>query len=291
MDPSRTAGQLCTSLKQAPFERALSPPGPGPVYHPHGDAVGKQPLSTKITAPSYVFGTSQREEHIKNDTPGPGSTADGQMYGKIRHSSKFRSSATPSFGTSPRDVPTRPDGPGPGEYRSPSGFGRQSASTRITAPAFGLRSTPRGACESKDESPGPGAYSVAERPKSAGARFGTAQRSPDRPSDTPGPGQYGSGSGFGRQPGSRQLSSPAYGLGSAPRDSPRRGDDAPGPGAYGAPDTHPSAGGAKFGTAERGDGRPSDTPGPGECISCWAGGGGLCRALGSPVRGRGGVGS
>ena len=176
MDPSRTAGQLCTSLKQAPFERALSPPGPGPVYHPHGDAVGKQPLSTKITAPSYVFGTSQREEHIKNgehpggwgaltrlgrveargnvnvetalglahfssrpalcrlpgcqlsssrhalfaDTPGPGSTADGQMYGKIRHSSKFRSSATPSFGTSPRDVPTRPDGPGePRRFRRP----------------------------------------------------------------------------------------------------------------------------------------------------------------------------
>lgn len=72
MDPSRTAGQLCTALKQAPFERALSPPGPGPVYHPHGDSVGKQPLSTKLTAPSYVFGTSQRDEHVKNGEPARG---------------------------------------------------------------------------------------------------------------------------------------------------------------------------------------------------------------------------
>jgi len=63
MDPSRAAGQLCTSLKMAQFERALTSQAPGPEYDPQVIAVGRQQLSTRPTAPSFGFGTAPRESH------------------------------------------------------------------------------------------------------------------------------------------------------------------------------------------------------------------------------------
>lgn len=65
MDPSRVTGQLCTNVKQSVFERALVSAAPGPQYM-LPDGVGKQPLSTRQTSPAFRFGTSPRDERLKN---------------------------------------------------------------------------------------------------------------------------------------------------------------------------------------------------------------------------------
>jgi hypothetical protein len=56
MDPSRAAAELCTSLKQAAFERALQSDSPGPVYSPV--VAGR--------SASFKFGTAARSSTSKH---------------------------------------------------------------------------------------------------------------------------------------------------------------------------------------------------------------------------------
>lgn len=184
----------------------LNPDGPGRCRC--DGALGKQPSSSKRTAPSFtMLGRSGQPPNLDPRQPGPGQyevAGDPSKYEAVSN----RTSA-PKFSFGRRDRERQSDkAPGPGTYEPGSGLGKQPVSLRASLPSYSFgapagprrkKASTRGVATAHGDVPGPGNYEV---PSSFGGRsvfnrHGGASMSGRVPiggsgstTGTPGPGAY-----------------------------------------------------------------------------------------------------
>lgn len=194
---------------------------PGPVYAIKS-SLGKQETSTRLSSPTWGFGTSERFRHAQAQT---------QMQVQTR-----AASADTQKLTNHKSVP------GPGTYSRPSSFGKQQESTKFTATDTMFGSSTRdnssrmflshehakvnyGKC-----SPGPLIYNMrssvgnqvsSKKPNLPRWAFPVEERFKydyvDRAAKVPGAGQYNQTRACGAQIVSTKMSLPSFGFGSATR--------------------------------------------------------------------------
>ena len=194
---------------------------PGPVYAIKS-SLGKQETSTRLSSPTWGFGTSERFRHTQRSgtgRDGRASTADASRSSSLK-----------------KGVP------GPGTYSRPSSFGKQQESTKFTATDTVFGSSTRdnssrmflshehakvnyGKC-----SPGPLIYNMrssvgnqvsSKKPNLPRWAFPVEERFKydyvDRAAKVPGAGSYKQGTACGVQIVSTKMSLPSFGFGSATR--------------------------------------------------------------------------
>jgi hypothetical protein len=151
---------------------------PGPLAYSFTPGLGKQPVSTRRSAPSFGFGRSERfvYAHIARAKlqPGPGAYGSRSAMG-TQVAGNRPTEPQPGFGTSERAVQSRlfvslehsrqshagRDSPGPQAYVVSSGsVDKQRESVHETAASWGFAKIDRWGprARSKDGVPGPGAY-------------------------------------------------------------------------------------------------------------------------------------
>mmetsp|Transcript_12925 Transcript_12925/g.15603 ORF Transcript_12925/g.15603 Transcript_12925/m.15603 type:complete len:371 (-) Transcript_12925:734-1846(-) len=226
--------------KMKPLARRLKPPKQLPSMQ--RSQFAKQVDSTKVSAPQYGFGTAPRfhatkaafkqivsKQHSMHapgaamDNPGPGSYKVESSVGK-QSTSNLRSSANFAFGTEVRfALDNRREKmvsslPAPGRYPGKSCVGIQVQSTKETGPSAGfgtsLRSSKASLSKGFEED-----------------FFGL---------ESPGPAEYNSKSGIGRQARSSQATAATHVFGTEPRPidplvttyEEKRTGGIPGPGKY-----------------------------------------------------------
>eukprot|EP00240_Pyramimonas_obovata_P016216 CAMPEP_0118932362 /NCGR_PEP_ID=MMETSP1169-20130426/10006_1 /TAXON_ID=36882 /ORGANISM="Pyramimonas obovata, Strain CCMP722" /LENGTH=302 /DNA_ID=CAMNT_0006875011 /DNA_START=144 /DNA_END=1052 /DNA_ORIENTATION=+ len=192
---------------------------------------GKQHDSRKGNAPSFGFGSSNRDgaekvfltaEHAKSlygiESPGP--VYDLKSSVGKQESSKNENAPQFSFGTADRlgkagSQPNRTAVPGPGAYTAPSSIGKQGESTKMNDPVFGFGTSTRA-----------GAQRIFLSRDHAKSDFGKC---------SPGPSVYTGKSAVGRQPESKKENSPSWVFSSEERfryDHVDRAAHVPGAGQY-----------------------------------------------------------
>jgi len=243
---------------------------PGPAVYSLHSALGKQLDGRKGSAPTWMFGTTERfAANRRMPTPGPGTYTSRSAFG-TQATSRQESQPIYGFGTSNRvhvakcfisEEHNRTryglSSPGPSVYKLKDGVGKQDDSKKASAPAWVFGSTKRFQYDHVKRaatSPGPGAYSsndavglqVSSTMASAPmAGFGTSERhhmakvyiSPEHEkvsagNHSPGPSVYTLNESTGKQSLSKNTTLPSWGFGTADRWQGGHRNESPGPGSY-----------------------------------------------------------
>ena len=207
-------------------QTVMSADGPGPGQY--DQTVPQQVIEG---APNWSFAKDNKGLKLKaKDTPGPGNYDPRQE----KEGPQWR------FGTGNKISHGGTDDPGPGAYELPSAADKT---------AFSL--TSRHPPPNKEERPGPGAYSPSRGQD--GPQYSLSQaarKGPQKPTNTPGPGQYDL----------QSQAAPTAKFGSETRAVFNPKEGAPGPGAY----TLPSDSGPQYTMQGRGHASAvPEAPGPG----------------------------
>ena len=187
---------------------------PGPVYAIKS-SLGKQETSTRLSSPTWGFGTSERFRNAnaqsapvetvvkvpkKRGVPGPGTYSRPSSFGKQQESTKF-TAVENMFGSSTRDNSSRMF---ISHEHAKVNYGKCSPGPLI----YNMRSSVGGQVSSKKPNLPRWAFPVEER-----FRYDYV----DRAAKIPGAGQYNQTRACGAQIVSTKMSLPSFGFGSATR--------------------------------------------------------------------------
>ncbi|CBN74016.1 hypothetical protein Esi_0012_0027 [Ectocarpus siliculosus] len=225
--------------KGRPVETLNGKNTPGPQYELDKVTCGQQVQSRFKTAPTPVFGSSQRPP-----LNGEGCVSPGPMTATVNVSAQPPGPKYSMAGAPWRKKTKAPKSPGPGQYNVYGSLGEQKESTRTSFKGFGFGGSgvARDMALPSRKVPGPGHYSWHEkdRPSQPGGKFGQAPQRPQTRGDLrPAPGQYSIPSTLGTTMDSRFRTVVAPGFGTPPPIDEQRPHSAagrlgggPGPGAY-----------------------------------------------------------
>mmetsp|Transcript_11627 Transcript_11627/g.24953 ORF Transcript_11627/g.24953 Transcript_11627/m.24953 type:complete len:305 (-) Transcript_11627:744-1658(-) len=192
---------------------------------------GSQVNSKRSSAPSYGFGSSNRQhaskmfisqEHAALSStgapPGPSAYSLKNSIG-AQPDARKASAPTWAFGTAERFTYEKKSAanPGPGAYQSNSALGAQVSSNQQSQPKFG--------------------FGTSERKHVAGVFVSEEHNKARHGIDSPGPMAYNSKGAFNKQDVSKQKTAPSWVFGSSGRfnyEHVKRAATSPGPGAYNA---------------------------------------------------------
>lgn len=230
---------------------------PGPAAYTHRASVGPQIDGSKISSPTWMFGTAERLKYEKRaaSSPGPGAYGMGSSFGS-QISSAARTEPIAGFGSAGREHVRKVyvseehnkalhgiDSPGPLAYSLKTTVTNKQDSSRIrNPPTWVFGSTQRFKYEHVKRaasSPGPGAYHLQQsvgpqvastKSSSPMAGFGTSDRtvqnklylSPDHEKmhygkQSPGPSAYSLPGSVAKQTLSKNSSMPSWGFGTSAR--------------------------------------------------------------------------
>lgn len=249
-----TTSKIFISSEHAKLQAPLS--SPGPSAYTLKSSIAGQVDGRKMTAPQWVFGSSNRfsYENRSTATPGPGSYNLKESVGP-QVTSKQQSQPIYSFGTANRDnmknVFLSPEhtksrhgvaSPGPMNYTLRAAVGKQDSSKLKNQPAWVFGSQQRfkyDHVKRAASSPGPGAYSlrdavggqvVSNKDSAPVYGFGTSDRTVaakiylsaehEKMSagfHSPGPCNYTLPESTGKQPSSQKSNVASWGFGTASR--------------------------------------------------------------------------
>ncbi|OMJ68979.1 hypothetical protein SteCoe_33427 [Stentor coeruleus] len=286
------------SFKGKPKQQ-LEPQAPGPgAYEPKITSYSKYD-----SPPKCKIGTSQRDNFIQNDIPGPGSYNENEIrphsiapiIGSESRSGQSKNLESPGPGSysleskpqGPQfsmlgrsDSPIKNGNPGPGQYEP-----NNLSISRDKSPSFKIGSASRPDIIKNTQGPGPGSYEATKPQIGPKWGFGSDERSQYFINNSPGPGAYNihseQKSGFtmakkflensidyvpgpGAYDPSLRSKSPQWSMGREPKSQMTISNNVPGPGSYNIEDVKPHSLAPKMGSSEKSPQRtPEKAPGPG----------------------------
>lgn len=280
-------------------KQQLEPQAPGPgAYDPKVTSYSKYD-----SPPTCKIGTSQRDNLIQNDVPGPGSYNESPIrphsiapiIGSESRSGQSKNPENPGPGSynlesKPRgpqfsilgrsESPIKNNNPGPGQYE-PDNLNI----SRDKSPSFKMGSASRPDIIKNTQSPGPGTYEIAKSQIGPKWGFGSDERNQYFINNSPGPGTYDihieqksgytmakkfleNSSDYVPGPGAYDTSlrtkSPQWTMGRESKAQMIIRNNVPGPGSYNVEDVRPHSLAPKMGSSEKSPQKVTEkAPGPG----------------------------